>query len=323
MRIVKPASANPVWDELEQLARRYRDLPPNPLPEPKAAGGAPMPPEYPERARLRQRIWQLMAGTWVNMVADEARASEPDAAELGAAEPDVPEAETTPAHPDNLPGQLLRRDSAVEQLFRIKAHKLAHQHGDWMLEAYGGPTNLSASAQQEFWLDKVVPMAQKRRVTLLSALIHKWDPATGKLETFLGVMAERFLIDLARRLGALEGDRRHTLEATPKDWVTPADAQGEDSAGKKGKPESLPLETWLRDEAATPQEAAEQGELVAALYAAVGQLPMQDRQLFQVWLAQCSQDWSDDIAARQAQLPRATYARRRDKLAKALRQQFA
>lgn len=101
---------NPVWAELEALAVQYKSLPPS-LPQ---GPGAPLPD--PARERLRRDIYGLLAATFVKLVADDAA--------VGPGE----EAAT----------KMLRRDSALEKVFRAEAVKLAHLHA--MTQAFGGAT---------------------------------------------------------------------------------------------------------------------------------------------------------------------------------------
>lgn len=303
MTIVKPESKNPVWDELEQLARQYRALPPNPQTAPHDT-----PAEDPQRVHLRQRIWQLMAGTWVCTVAAAVREDDPDAVSK---------------HPDEQPGELLRRDSALEQLFRIKAHKLAHVHGDGLIRAYGGPTDLSASAQQAFFEEKLGRMAEKRRVTVLSAVLHAWDPTQSNLQTYLGRAVENFIKTLATRLYARHGENHHLMDAQlPELHVfSPADKKEDDADGPdlQDRPADPDSDVSQQERA---QEQAEARELFEAVQQAVDALPEQQRGVFQAWLKQQEEDLTDEQAAALAGLHRSTYIRQRDKLAQVLRQQI-
>lgn len=114
-------SSNPVWAELEALASQYKSLPPAPPQEPDA----PPPPPDLARERLRRDIYRLLAVTWVKMVADDAAASPGE------------EAAT----------RMLRRDSALEKVFRAEAAKLARLHdNDDLTRAFGGATQVAAEA---------------------------------------------------------------------------------------------------------------------------------------------------------------------------------
>ncbi len=300
MAIVKPASKNPVWDELETLMRQYRELPPNPQTPPDSTPQA----EDPERVRLRLRIWQLLAGTWVSMAAAEMR-EEPDN--------ETHTNEHTDTQPGDTPSQLLRRDSALEQLFRIKAHTLAHEHGDWLIKAHGGPTNLAAYGQQAFFIEKMGPMAEKRRFTVLSSLAHAWNPETAKLETYLGLAVENFIRDLARSLKARKGKKRHGMDAQLAELEVSSSEDKEDG--------DIPDVEDLPDNSA--QEQTEALERLAAVQQAVNALPEKQRRVFEAWFAQQDDDLTDEQAAAIAGLERNSYMRQRNKLAQVLREQLA
>lgn len=301
MAIVKPKSKNPVWDELETLMRQYRELPPNPQTPPDSTPQA----EDPQRVRLRLRIWQLLAGTWVSMAAAEMR-EEPDN--------ETHTNEHTDTQPGDTPSQLLRRDSALEQLFRTKAHKLAHRHGDWLIKAHGGPTNLAAYGQQAFFIEKMAPMAEKRRFTVLSSLAHAWNPETAKLETYLGWAVENFIRGLARNLKADNGKKRYEMDAQLPELEVFSSADEDADDGDIPDVEDLP------DNSA--QEQTEALERLAAVQQAVNALPEKQRRVFEAWFAQQDDDLTDEQAAAMAGLERTSYTRQRDKLAQVLRQQI-
>jgi DNA-directed RNA polymerase specialized sigma24 family protein len=315
MTIEKPASKNPVWDELETLMRQYRELPPNPQTPPDSTPQA----EDPQRVRLRLRIWQLLAGTWVSMAAAEVR-EEPDN--------ETYTGEHTDTQPGDTPSQLLRRDSALEQLFRIKAHKLAHKHGDELIKAYGGPTNLAANGQQAFFIEKMARMAEKRRFTVLSSLAHEWNPETAKLETYLGRAVENFIRDLARSLKARKGKKRYGLDAQLPELQVSSSADEDDknddkNDGKNGpdlenRPAELDHEMSLQER---EQELTEARERFAAVQQAVNALPEKQRRVFEAWFAQQDDDLTDEQAAAIAGLERKSYTIQRNKLMKMLREQ--
>ena len=199
-------SSNPVWAELEALAIQYKSLPPaTPPPPPSQGPGAPLPD--PDRERLRQAIYRLLAATWVKMVTDDAA--------VGAG--------------DEAATQMLRRDSALEKVFRAEAAKLARLHAnDDLTQAFGGATQASAEAQQGFIAQRAQRYAQRQQ-TFLTGVLADWDADRGSLYTFISRAAASFLMDMHREFRA-HGEAKLVQGATPARWVTAPEADGADAA---------------------------------------------------------------------------------------------
>ena len=245
-------SSNPVWAELEALAIQYKSLPPV-LPSALPQGPGAQVPD-PDRERLRQAIYRLLAATWVKLVTD--------AAAVGAGA----EAAT----------KMLRRDSALEKVFRAEAAKLARRHAnDDLTQAFGGATQVSAEAQQGFIEQRAQRYAQRQQ-TFLTGVLADWDADRGNLYTFISRAAASFLVDMHREFRA-HGEAKLVQGATPADWVTAPEADGADAAGDAD---------WLdaqHDHHVASAEAVVACQRAAqALDAAVQQLPDDLQRLFRM-----------------------------------------
>jgi len=173
-------SRNPAWDTLQGLAIEYLALPP-----------APNPPQvHPEREELRKKIRDRLMRTYVDLVVADVDVDNEEAAKSVRLDCDDLGVDSR--------FKLLRRDSALEALFRAEAKKFAHMNGSHVADAKGGITELVAEAGQDF-LDKRLERYGKRKQTLLSGLLLDWNIGKGSLYTFMSAIVRNSLIDLARR----------------------------------------------------------------------------------------------------------------------------
>ena len=286
-------SSNPVWAELEALAIRYKSLPPA-APQPP---GAPLPD--PDRERLRQAIYRLLAATWVRMVADDAAVGVGD------------EAAT----------KMLRRDSALAKVFRAEAAKLARRHAnDDLTQAFGGATQVSAEAQQGFIAQRAERYALRQQ-TFLTGVLADWDADRGSLYTFISRAAASFLVDMHREFRA-DGKALLVQGATPARWQTaPEEASGEGATSAADW-----MDAQMADHAVANGHAPSTEEVVAsrraalALDAAVQQLPVDLQRLFNLERSKLDFGLSDTELARNLGLgSRNTLAAWRKRLREALR----
>ncbi len=300
--LVRKPSSNPAWASLEALGIKYLALPP--APEPLQLDAT--------RERLRKEILQVLVGTWVHMVVDDAAAGEGDA-----------------------PGRPERRDSALEGVFRAQALKLGRQHGNDMLVApYGGTTNLGAEAQQGFYEARTERYA-KRRETFLTGLLNDWH-GNGKhltLHAFISGAASSFLKDLWREYyghgvaktddsGQLVKQRRASRRehsrvagATPHNFVQAPDA---DAGAGDGDSQDW-LDAVSTEHAPSPADLMGADELRQELDRAMQTLPEDMRLLFQVELLKHDEGLSDAQLASRLGVSRNTYLARRKQLHDALR----
>ena len=245
--IKRTPSSNPVWAELEALAIQYKSLPP----AAPSALGAPQPD--PDRERLRQAIYGLLAATFVKLVADDAAVGPGD------------EAAT----------KMLRRDSALEKVFRAEAAKLAHLHP--MTQAFGGATQTSAEAQQGFIAQRAQRYA-KRQQTFLTGVLTDWDADRGlSLYSFISLVARHFLLDMNDEFRA-HGKAKLVQGATPADWVTAPASDGADAAAS----DADWLDAQHDNHAPSAEELVARQRAAQALDAAVQQLPDDLQRLFRM-----------------------------------------
>ena len=282
-------TSNPVWAELEALAIQYKSLPPPALHAP----GSPLPEPDPARERLRRDIYRLLAATWVKMVADDAA--------VGPGE----EATT----------QMLRRDSALEKVFRAEAAKLAHRHAnDDLTQAFGGATQVSAEAQQGFIAQRALRYAQRQQ-TFLTGVLADWDADRGNLYTFISRAAASFLMDMHREFRA-HGEAKLVQGATPAGWVTAPEADGPDAAAG----DADWLDGQLDSHSPSAEEMVARQRAAQALDAAVQQLPDDLQRLFRMERSKLDFGLSDVEVARDLGLgSRNTLAAWRKRLREALR----
>ena len=188
--LARKPSTNPAWATLESMAVDYLAL--HPAPEPPAVD--------PRREQLREDMLKRLMGTWVQMLADEVvDEASGEVADAGSNDAAPPSQDADGAGSEVPEHRLLRRDSALEAVFRAEAKRLARRHGnDGLAAAYGGVTNLAANAQQDFAEQRLLRLG-RRQQTLLSGLLSQWDPERGSLYTFISRMASSFLIDMARQ----------------------------------------------------------------------------------------------------------------------------
>lgn len=273
------ASSNPVWDEIQSLAVAYLALPPSP----------PAPQADPERDLLRKKIFEALARTWVRMVAD-------DAAGDGAR-----------------PAWMERHDSELEKVFRAEAAKLERRHGNQRLtQAFGGPTNLAAQAQQAFVESRELRYRRKtQQQTLLSGLLRQWDGNRGSLYTFISRAASCFLIDMARQL---DGEGAARLEATPSEWVMASASAVQDGTDQDW------LDACSSAHAPSTEQLAETEELMQAVELAVQTLPENLQLLYRLELLKQDEGLTDtEVAARLGLGSRNTLMKHPERLYEALR----
>lgn len=260
-------TSNPVWAELEALAIQYKSLPPPALHAP----GTPPPEPEPARERLRQAIYRLLAATWVKLVADDAAVGEGEQAAT----------------------KMLRRDSALEKVFRAEAAKLARlRANDDLTQAFGGPTQVSAEAQQGFIAQRVQRYAQRQQ-TFLSGVLADWDADRGNLYTFISRAAASFLMDMHREFLA-HGEAKLVQGATPAGWVTAPEADGPDAA----EGDADWLDRQLDSHAPSAEEVVARQRAALALEAAVQQLPDDLQRLFRMERSKLDFGLSDAEVAR-------------------------
>ena len=188
--LARKPSTNPAWATLESMAVDYLAL--HPAPEPPAVD--------PRREQLREDMLKRLMGTWVQMLADEVvDEASGRVGDAGSGDATLPSLDIDGAGSEAPEHRLLRRDSALEAVFRAEAMRLARRHGNaGLAQAFGGVTNLAANAQQDFAEQRLLRFG-RRQQTLLSGLLSQWDPERGSLYTFISRMASSFLIDMARQ----------------------------------------------------------------------------------------------------------------------------
>ncbi len=338
--LARKPSSNPAWATLESLAIDYLALSPAPA----------LPEVDPERVALRKKILHRLMGTFVQVVADDvmhAEAEDDDADLLsdialgdGAAQPEASTAGSVPA--------LMRRDSALEAVFRAEAKKLALRHAnDGLVKSFHGMTQLTAEAQQ-LLVSKRLDRYQRRRETLLTGLLNDWDSTRGSLYTFISVMASKFLVDMYdQQFGGAENDssavglagdaagesanadsppagarkprvpRRKTAEplsATPALWDV-----GE-ARGSNNDDAAAWLDQHMPHHEPSPEDLLAEAEMGEALRAAVQTLPTELSKLFELELLKHEESLSDDKVAKLLGCSRNTLLKRRARLHQVLRQ---
>ena len=81
---------------------------------------------------------------------------------------------------------MLRRDSALEKVFRAEAAKLARLHAnDDLTQAFGGATQVSAEAQQGFIAQRAQRYANRQQ-TFLTGVLADWDAGAASTPSSAG-----------------------------------------------------------------------------------------------------------------------------------------
>ena len=216
-------------------------------------------------------IYKLLAATWVKLMADAAAVGQGD------------EAAT----------KMLRRDSALEKVFRAEAAKLARLHAhDDLTQAFGGATQVSAEAQQGFIAQRAQRYAQRQQ-TFLTGVLTDWDADRGSLYTFISRAAASFLMDMHREFRA-DGEAKLVQGATPARWATAPDADGPDAAAS----DADWLDAQHRNHSPSAEEVGARQRAALALDAAVQKLPDDLQRLFRMERSKLDFGLSDTELAR-------------------------
>lgn len=212
---------------------------------------------------------------------------------------------------------MLRRDSALEKVFRAEAAKLARLHAnDDLTQAFGG-AQASAEAQQGF----IAQRAQRahryaqRQQTFLTGVLADWDADRGSLYTFISRAAASFLMDMQRAFRA-DGEAKLVQGVTPDRWATAPEADGADAAAS----DADWLDAQHDNHAPSAEDEVAHRRAALALDAAVQQLPDDLQRLFRMERSKLDFGLSNTELARSLGLgSRNTLEARRKRLREALR----
>lgn len=210
---------------------------------------------------------------------------------------------------------MLRRDSALEKVFRAEAAKFARLHAnDDLTRAFGGATQASAEAQQGFIAQRAQRCAQRQQ-TFLTGVLADWDADRGSLYTFISRAAASFLMDMHREFRA-DGEAKLVQGATPARWTTAPEADGADAAAS----DADWLDAQHDNHAPSAEDEVAHRRAALALDAAVQQLPDDLQRLFRMERSKLDFRLTDTELARSLGLgSRNTLEARRKRLREALR----